>query len=212
MAENSSDSTNQQRWHRRKDERPGEIVSAALSLFVERGFSATKLDDVAKQAGVSKGTLYLYFESKEALFRAVVQELVLPEIERIEKVINSHQGSAEDLLRHLVKQWWQNVGESRLSGIPKLIIAEAGNFPELAQFFVEEVVLRGRHLFSNVIEKGIDSGEFKPCNTSYAARALIAPLVFAAIWKHSLSSYDKEPYNVQEYLDTHISIFLAGLR
>jgi len=140
MAKNPSDSTTRQRWHRRKDERPAEIVSAALNLFVERGFMATKLDDVAKQAGVSKGTVYLYFQNKEDLFRAVVQEMVLPEIERIEKVISSHRGSAEDLLRRLVKQWWQNVGESRLSGIPKLIIAEAGNFPGLAQFFVEKVV------------------------------------------------------------------------
>ena len=187
-------------------------MNAALSLFVERGFMATKLDDVAKQAGVSKGTVYLYFQNKEDLFRAVVQEMVLPEIERIEKVISSHQGSAEDLLRRLVKQWWQNVGESRLSGIPKLVIAEAGNFPGLAQYFVEKVVLRGRRLFINVIEKGVDSGEFKPCNANYAARALVAPLVFAAIWKHSLSAYDKDPYNVQEYLDTHVSIFLAGLR
>lgn len=200
------------RWQRRKDARPAEIISAALDLFVDRGFAATRLDEVAKHAGVSKGTIYLYFNSKEALFRSVVQELVLPELDRFEVLISEHRGSAEDLLRILVRRWWENIGESRLSGIPKMVVAEAGNFPELARFFVEEVVYRGRGLFVRVLEMGVANQEFRPCNLNYAVRALSAPLVFAAIWKHSLLKYDKEPYDVQDYLDTHVDIFLRGLR
>ncbi|MDH5649796.1 MAG: TetR/AcrR family transcriptional regulator, partial [Gammaproteobacteria bacterium] len=190
----------------------GEIVDAALTLFVERGFAATRLDEVAREAGISKGTLYLYFKNKEDLFRAVVQELVLPELDKAEKMIDSHDGSAEALLRQLVKEWWRNVGESRLSGIPKLIISEAGNFPELARFFVDAVVLRGRHLFVRVIEKGIATKEFRRCDVFYTARALTAPLVFSVIWKHSLAGYDKESYDANKFIDAHLEMFINGLR
>ena len=201
----------EQRWQRRKAERPGEIIQAALELFVAKGFMATRLDEVAQRAGVSKGTLYLYFENKEALFKAVVETLVVPEIDQTEQQILAFDGSASDLISHLVKQWWESVGESQLCGLPKLIIAEAGNFPELASFYVEHVIGRVRRLIAQVIKRGIKAGEFKPCDPVYAARLLLAPLVFAAIYQQSLLPYDSEPFEVPTYLDNHLDIFLHGL-
>ena len=199
------------RWERRAESRPEEIVAAALELFVERGFSATRLDEVARRAGVSKGTLYLYFESKEALFRAVLLNVALPILEQAEKRVADHEGSARELVQQLVLDWWGMIGETRISGIPKLMVAEASNFPELARFFVDNVVRRGRRIFTRVIERGIAAGEFRPCNARYAARVLMAPMVFAAIWQHSLSPFDEDAYDVSDYLDLHLDVFVRGL-
>ncbi len=201
----------EQRWQRRKAERPGEIIEAALACFVAKGFKATRLDEVAQRAGVSKGTLYLYFDNKEALFKAVVETLVVPEIDQTEQQIQTFDGSASELISHLVKQWWEAVGESQLSGLPKLIISEAGNFPDLASFYVENVISRVRRLIAQLITRGIKAGEFKSCEPLYAARLLLAPLVFAAIYQQSLLPYDREPFEVSAYLESHLDIFLHGL-
>ena len=201
----------EQRWQRRKAERPGEIIEAALECFVAKGFMATRLDEVAQRAGVSKGTLYLYFDNKEALFKAVVETLVVPEIDQTEQQIQTFDGSAAELISHLVQQWWESVGESQLSGLPKLIISEAGNFPELASFYVENVISRVRRLIAQLITRGIEAGEFKRCEPAYAARLLLAPLVFAAIYQQSLLPYDNEPFEVSAYLENHLDIFLHGI-
>jgi len=119
------------RWKRRKDARPGEIVAAALEVFGERGFAATKLADVARRAGVTKGTVYLYFDSKEALFKAVVRETIVPVIAQGEALAQSFTGSARELLERLVREYWRLVGETAVAGIPKLMMAEAATFPEL---------------------------------------------------------------------------------
>src|SRR5258706_6679077 len=114
------------RWQRRKDARPEEIVAAALEVFVERGFAATKLEDVARRAGVTKGTIYLYFENKEALFKAVVRETIVPVIAKGEVIAQAFTVSARDLFEKLVREYWRLVGETNLAGGPKLMMAEAG--------------------------------------------------------------------------------------
>lgn len=198
------------RWRRRKEDRPAEILAAAVKIFTLKGFAATKLDVVAKEAGVSKGTVYLYFESKEALFKAVVNEFVLPQIARAEEQAENYTGSIKDLMVELVEQWRVNVLETDLSGIPKIIIAEASNFPELATFYLENVIQRARKFATNLIEFGIERGEFRKCNTNYAARAFLTPMIFTAIWRHSLAPFD-ENYDIREYLNTHLDIFMRGI-
>ena len=131
------------RWARRKDARASELTAAALDLFVERGYAATRLDDVAARAGVSKGTVYLYFDNKAELFKAVVREGIVPLIADAEAALSHYQGPSGDLLRGLILGWWQSVGQSKLLGIPKLVISEAGNFPEIAKFYADEVISRG---------------------------------------------------------------------
>src|SRR5881397_2295928 len=128
------------RWHRRKDARPGEIVAAALDVFVEHGFAAAKLSDVARRAGVTKGTVYLYFDSKEALFKAVVRETIVPVIAQGEALARAFTGSARELMEQLVREYCRLVGETAVAGVPKLMMAEAATFPELTRFYYEEVV------------------------------------------------------------------------
>ncbi|HID48453.1 MAG TPA: TetR/AcrR family transcriptional regulator [Chromatiales bacterium] len=200
-----------QRWHRRKDDRPAEIIDAALKLFTRKGYAATRLDEVAARAGISKGTLYLYFESKDALFKAVVQATVVPEIERAEHYIRGYRGSAGELVRKLVFQWWETLNDSGLRGMPKLIMAESGNFPELARFYVEHVTNRVRKLLASVIRLGVEQGEFRPCDPYIAARLLMAPIVFISIWSDSLLPYEEPDFDVRAFLDQHVEIFLHGL-
>src|SRR3989454_7062886 len=146
------------RWQRRKDARPEEIVAAALDVFVEHGFAGARLEDVARRAGVTKGTVYLYFKSKEALFKAVVRQTIVPAIAQGEALAQAFTGSARELLERLVREYWRLVGETALAGIPKLIIAEAANFPALTRFYYEEVVTRRHRLQAGVIERGIKIG------------------------------------------------------
>jgi AcrR family transcriptional regulator len=200
------------RWERRKDARPHELVEAALELFVEKGFAATRLEDVAARAGVSKGTLYLYFDNKEALFKAVVQEGIVPVIEEGEALLQQYQGPAAELLRIVVHRWWETVGASQLAGVIKLIFSEAQNFPEVAQYYYDNVVLRGKRIFAIVVELGIRQGEFRALPVDHCVRLLLAPLLMLAIWRYSLGVCEIEPVDADGYLATYLDLAIGGLQ
>jgi len=199
------------RWQRRKDARPAELVAAALEVFVEKGFAATKLADVARRAGVTKGTVYLYFDSKEALFKAVVRETIVPVIAQGEALARSFTGSARELVERLVREYWRLVGETALAGIPKLMMAEAATFPELTRFYYNEVVTRGHRLMAGVIERGVENGEFRPVDVMVAAKLAMSPLIHATVARRAFASCMPEAFNVQQYLDTHIDLYLHGI-
>jgi len=199
---------------RRKEARPAELIAAALDLFVEKGFAATRLDDVAMAAGVSKGTLYLYFDSKVALLKAVVEEGIVPVLDQGEDMLSRHQGSTADLLRHMILTWWALVGASNLSGICKLVIAEAHNFPEFAGYYHDRVIARGHDLMRRVLEAGIASGEFRKIDIEPAIDVIFAPVLMLAIWRHSFAGccgveHDHDP---QHYLTVHLDLLLNGLK
>ena len=204
---------NEPRFERRKDARPGEILDAALELFVEKGFAATRLEDVAQRAGVSKGTVYLYFDSKDDLFKSVIRSGMVRAIEEAEQLVAAYPGSSADLLRELYTAWWQTIGSTKLAGIPKLMISEAQNFPELARFYYEEVIQRGSRLFARALERGIERGEFRPVNIDYAVRALVAPLIMRAILEHSfLACVGPDKVDTPAYFAHTLDLILDGLR
>jgi AcrR family transcriptional regulator len=201
------------RFERRKDARPGEILDAALELFVERGFAATRLEDVAQRAGVSKGTVYLYFDSKEELFKSVIRSGIVRAIEEAEQMVAGSDGSAADLLRRIYAGWWQHIGGTKLSGIPKLMFSEAQNFPELARFYYEEVIQRSSRLVASALERGIARGEFRPVNVDYAVRALFAPLIMRALLQHSfLPCVGSDNVDAPAYLAHTLDLMVDGLR
>ena len=199
------------RWKRRKDARPEEIVSAALAEFVERGFAATRLEDVARRAGITKGTLYLYFKNKEALFKAVVRQTIVPVIAQGESTARSFTGSARELLEQLVREYWRLVYETSLAGLPKLMMAEAANFPQLARFYYDEVVTRGHRLLGGVIERGIKDGEFRRVDVLAATKLALSPLMHAAVASRSFAACMPEGFDVRKYLETHIDLYLHGI-
>ncbi len=199
------------RWERRKDARPGELAAAALELFVERGFAATRLDDVAKRAGVSKGTLYLYFDSKEDLFKAVIREGYVAPIAEAEHLLLDWDGTSADLIREILLRWWLQVGATTQAGMTKLIIAEAGNFPELAKFYHDEVIQRVHALFERAIQRGVERGEFRPVNLQYAGRLACSPMVMLMLWKHSFALCVDRPIDPEDYVRTYADMLLHGL-
>ncbi len=196
---------------RRKQARPAELLAAALDHFVERGFAATKLDDVAAQAGVSKGTLYLYFGSKETLFKAVIEQGILPVMAEGEAMLAQHDGDARSLLQALFLRWWELVGATRLGGIPKLMISEAGNFPDVAQYYYENVIVRGRNLMRQVLERGIASGEFRALDIESTIDVSFAPVLMLTIWRYSLAPCGCGKQEPEIYLRTHLDLLLNGL-
>jgi AcrR family transcriptional regulator len=199
------------RWRRRKDERPAEIIAAALACFKERGFAATRLEDVAAKAGVTKGTIYLYYSSKEELFKGVVRGELTPNIERLEEAMNQ-PGSAALVLERLFTYWTEHLLPSPVSVIPKLVLTEAGNFPELARFYLETVVRRGLALISAIIQRGIASGEFRAIDVNHAVYSVIAPLLLTALWKHSLGQHDDHPLDAGAVCRAHLDLILNGLQ
>ncbi len=196
---------------RRKEARPAELMAAALELFVERGFAATRLDDVAARAGVSKGTLYLYFDSKEALFKAVIREGIVPLLEEGAGLVDSFEGSAADLLHTLLGAWWRAIGSTHLAGIPKLMISEARNFPELAIYYHDAVITRARDLMRRTLQRGIASGEFRAVDVETAIDVTFAPALMMLIWRYSLGACCGTAHEPQAYLRTHLDLALNGL-
>ena len=198
---------------RRKEARPAELISAALDVFVERGFAAARLDEIAARAGVSKGTLYLYFANKQALFMAVVQEAIIPAIAEGEALVDaSPDADPETLLRGMLQGWWDIVGDTRLGGIPKLVMAEAANFPEIAQFYLDNVINRGNALLVRVINKGMARGVFRQGDPMVLCKLALAPLIFGCMWRQSFSICATPDIPLDIYVANHLEIFLSGLR
>ena len=187
------------------------MLSAAIELFVERGFASTRLEDVAKRAGVSKGTLYLYYTNKEDLFKAVVRQTILPMIDDAEASVAEFDGHSAELLRQVILSWWVRIGSTKASGISKLILAEADNFPELARFYQEEVMTRRMRMISNMLERGIRRGEFRAIDVPQTAQVLIAPLLMLSTWQHTIAPCDRCDLQPEAFLDAFLDITLNGL-
>jgi AcrR family transcriptional regulator len=196
---------------RRKGARPAELAAAALDLFVEKGFAATRLEDVAIKAGVSKGTLYLYFDSKAALLKAVVEEGIIPVLDQGEDMLARHQGSAADLLRHMILTWWTQIGASKLSGVSKLMIGEAHNFPEIASYYHDRVIARSHDLMRRVLEAGVTRGEFRALEFVPTIEVIFAPVLMLAIWRHSFAGCCGVEQDPLRYLNVHLDLLLNGL-
>ena len=199
------------RWERRKDARPQELLDAALDLFVERGYASTRLEDVAKRAGVSKGTLYLYFTNKEELFKAVVRASIVPAIGAAEDAIAGFDGHSADLLRYVMLGWWERLGATKASGIVKLVMAEAGNFPDLADFYRKEVIERSTDMLTGLLSRAAERGEFRPLNATLMTQVLIAPMLTLITWKHSIGPCSEEQMDPMAFLDAFMNMALHGL-
>lgn len=207
-----SDGKTGARWRRRKDARPQEILDAALAVFAEKGFSAARLQDIASRAGVVKGTIYLYFESKEAVFSALVKERIGAHLTLVADKARQHEGPVTPLLVDILRTAGSFFRTSDLVVLPKIVIAEAGNFPDLARMYRQVVVERGLALLSQVIAKGQASGEFKIMPTEHAVRLAIAPLLLMAIWRTTFGPFDSKPYDNESFVEAHIATLLDGLR
>jgi len=210
MASNSAHHVPRQR---RKEARPQELLEAALQLFVERGFAAARMEEVAARAGVSKGTLYLYYRSKEELLKAVIRERLSNEIEAGAAEVAQHVGSHAELLHKLLAHWWLRVLDSPASGVFKLVITEVRSFPEIAEYYFHEVVEPGSKLIGGVLRRGIASGEFRHVDVDAAVHSLVLPMVMLCVHKHSLGACTPNAtlLDPQHFVHGHIDLMLNGL-
>lgn len=208
----SVDAEPRQRRLRRKDARPAELLDAALALFVEKGFAATRVEEVAARAGVSKGTLFLYFPSKEELFKAVVRENIAGRFAEWNQELEQFEGSNAELVRYCMHSWWERIGMTPASGITKLVMSEAGMFPEIAAFYQQEVIEPGHDLLRRVLLRGMDSGEFRQLQVDYAVYSLIAPMIFLLMWKHSLACCPaSQPIDPLRFIESQLNLLLGGM-
>ena len=197
---------------RRKEARPGELLEAALQRFVQKGFAATKVEEVAALAGVSKGTLFLYFPTKEDLLKAVVSENLAQHFPAWNQAFETFEGSSAEMLRFALYSWWEKIGSTPASGICKLMISESRNFPDLLTFYVESVIRPGNNLLRRILERGMDSGEFRPMNAETAVHTIVAPMIFLMIWENAMTAYSSSlSMSPLEFLEHQIDVLLHGL-
>ncbi|MHA4869944.1 TetR/AcrR family transcriptional regulator [Duganella sp. PWIR1] len=200
------------RWARRKDARPKELLAAALDLFEERGFASTRLEDVARRAGVSKGTLYLYFSNKEDLFEKVVRDSLRAAMVDADGHAEDSSVHSADLLCEVMVNWWQRIRASRMSSTLKVLAAEARNFPELVALYNDQVLERSARLIGGVVARGVHCGEFSEVDPEQTAHVLISPLLALMSCQPHFFPYNQSGFDSDIFLRSFLRLTLLKMR
>lgn len=199
------------RWQRRKDARPAEIIEAALTVFARSGFAAAKLDDIAREAGVAKGSLYLYFETKEDLFRAVVRSVIAPGFEAIEGAAESFDGPFADLAPQILAAVARAMEGERLPAIVKMVIGESRNFPDLARIWHDDLLAKAIAALAGVIERAQARGEVRPGDPRLHAFSLLGPMLMGGLYRNVFAGITQAPPDLKALAVQHAETVLAGL-
>ena len=201
----------QPRWQRRAEERPGEICAAALAVFAEKGFAAARLDEIARRAGVSKGTLYLYFADKEQLFRAVVRNTVSPNVETIRQALTAADLPFADVVRMFLPRFAEITARVPVGPVAKMVVGESRNFPELAKVWHDEVVSKALGLIAGQVERAQDRGEVRDGDPRLHAFTLMGPLLMGILWRETLQPAGGAELDLEALARQHSETVLAGL-
>ena len=207
----SESDSSRPRWQRRSEERPREICAAALEVFAEKGFAAAKLDEIARRAGVSKGTLYLYFPSKEDLFRAVVRNAVVPNLEVMTAALGSTDQSFAEIVTMLLARFADNARRLPVGAVAKMVIGESRNFPELARVWHDEVASKAIAAVATLIEGAQRRGEVRPGDARLFAFSLMGPMILGALWTTTLVPAGGKPVDLETLARQHAETVLSGL-
>lgn len=199
------------KWRRRAEARPGEIIQAAFDVFAEKGFAAAKLDEIAAKAGISKGALYLYFETKEDLFRAVVREAVAPNLDVVEFTLEAASVPFPDLLRMLFARLALIIETSRLGAVAKLVIGESRNFPELARVWHDEVVSRALAALTKALARAQSRGEVRIGDPRLQAFSIMGPILLGVLWQETFTPIGAPPLDLRGLIVQHRETVLEGL-
>ncbi len=195
---------------RRKAERPQEILEAAFSEFSRNGYALTTLDRIAERAGVTKGTIYVYFENKEQLFISMVRELTSTAFDTVHGMFETHEGSTADLLRAQFSFIYQHIVEDkRRREVLRMLIAEAPRFPALADRYHEEILRPCLDMLRQTIQRGIDRGEIRNSPIINSPQVVIAPIALVDLWMMMFD--DRQPLDIKTYFNAHLDLVLNGL-
>jgi AcrR family transcriptional regulator len=201
----------QLRWKRRAEDRPREICSAALEVFAEKGFAAARLEEIARRAGISKGTLYLYFTDKEQLFRAVVRDTIAPNIDAIRAMVEGADLPFADIVRLFLPRFAQITSRVPVGPVAKMVIGESRNFPELAKVWHDEVASKAIGMVAGLIAKAQERGEVRAGDPRLHAFTLMGPMVLGVLWRETLQPVGGAPIDVDALAAQHAETVLAGL-
>jgi AcrR family transcriptional regulator len=194
---------------RRKEARPGEILEAGLAEFAERGFGLTRMEDIARRAGVSKGTVFRYFPTKEALFEAAVQSRLAPVLAGAEAALEHHPGPASAMLRALITQAHQGILTTDMPRIMRMVLTEGPRFPALLEAYHRQSIARGTEVIRRIIARGIAAGEFRPSALEQAPMLVMAPAMMTAMWRLSFDAF--QPVPREAFLAGHLEMVLGAL-
>lgn len=200
------------RWKRRKAARPAELIAAAREVFAERGYSAAKLEDIAARAGVSKGAMYLYFETKQALFEAVIREAVAPELHALDRALLEHTGPFDQAIRAMLDQAAELLLSPHMGGLLRLVIAEARNHPEVTRIWFDATMAHGLEIMTGVIARAQARGEVRPGDPRHLALTLFSPFLLECLWRESFQPVGAGAIDPSELARDAVEVFLRGVR
>jgi AcrR family transcriptional regulator len=199
------------KFRRRKADRPGEIVQAAMAVFAEKGFAAARLDEIAARAGVSKGAVYLYFETKEEIFRAVVEQAIAPNMLAVRAMIAAHPGPFADLARAVPQRVAAIIEAMPVGGVVKMVIGEARNFPEIARVWHDELVAHALGALSDAVAAAQARGEVKPGDPRIYALQIVSPMLISVIWRETFVPVGAPPFDLHAVAAQHVEAMLCGM-
>ena len=200
---------NRPRYQRRKEDRPQEITEAAFGAFAENGFTATKVEDVARRAGVSKGLLYVYFKTKEELFKAVIRSVVTPRLDELTRTLDTSELGAEDFIRGPVLEFMKRVPGSPVSVVIRLMISEAPKHPDLVEYYWQNVASRGLGALRQLLRRGVENGEFRDTAVNDLPQLIVAPVMMSIVW--GIVFADRS-LDTDRLIETHVDMILAYIK
>ena len=200
---------NQPKYQRRKEDRPREITEAAFEVFAEKGYAAARVEEVARRAGVSKGLTYLYFKTKEELFKAVVKSVVVRRVDALVEAVDTTELSAEEFIRGPLLEFMKHVPNSPIAIVIKLLIAEGARHPDLVDYYWENVVSKGLTAISRFIDRGVERGEFRETAVNDLPQVVLAPMMLSMIWR---LVFAKRELDTDKLMETQIDMLLAWIK
>lgn len=197
------------RFQRRKEDRPQEITEAAFEVFARKGYSGARVEEVAKRAGVSKGLLYVYFRTKEELFKAVIRSVVVRRVDALLEAVETTELSSEEFIRGPLLEFMKQVPGSPITIVIKLLIAEGQRHPDLVDFYWDNVVARGLAAISGFIRRGVERGEFRETAVTDLPQVVLSPMMLSMIWR---LVFAKRELDTDKLMETQIDMILAWIR
>lgn len=197
------------RYRRRKEERPQEITDAAFAVFAEKGYAASRVQEVAKRAGVSKGLMYLYFKTKEELFKAVIKSVVIRRVDALVDIVETTDLSSEEFLRGPMAEFMKRIPGSPVAVVIRLLLSEGARHPDLVDYYWENVVAKGLGAISRFVERGVERGEFRQSAVGDLPQLFLAPMMLSTVWN---MLFAKRQLDSDKLIDTHIDMLLNYIR
>jgi len=199
------------KFRRRAEARPDEVLDAALALFIENGFASTRVEDIAARAGLSKGAVYLYFPSKEAILEGLVKRAVLPIANNALGVLENYAGDPRPVISAALRMVAGRLMDPKLVAIPRLLIREMIHFPEFAQMYRRDVLDRVIPVVEKLIASGVAEGYFRPVDPHLTVRSIVGPIVLHMLMAEIFGITPPGGLGIDKLIDNHLTILFDGL-